>query len=436
MRSQAFRGGRGPRWSQVLAALSAAVALLLTAGCDGGTARASAAPSDILGPGLTHTQFGAVDGDPAAAAQIATALAAQPMPQVQHIMGFGASNPEPSPGRYDFASLDARMDFIRRSGGTPVITLCCAPDWMKGGAEGTTDWSRLEVAPEPEHYQDFADLAAEISRRYPDVQHFQVWNEFKGFFNEQTKTWDGPAYTDLYNRVYDALKAVDPGNQVGGPYIEMTAPPPGVDTGPSELTGPWGLVDQRILDAFDYWNQNKNGADFVVVDGYATTEEGAPDDATALTKIADVNRWIRGRTSLPLWWAEWYVEPVAARWPPEKRLAQRAAGLVEFARSGVATSLYWTAARDATSPTGLWTAPAGPGGGQPEPFLGMLQEFARQFPPGAPVTDPGVAPPVFGARGPRATVLVNVSDAPVTTTVDGSAVELGPYEVRWTPRGV
>ncbi|MDD7940869.1 hypothetical protein PHK61_20815 [Actinomycetospora lutea] len=425
MRSQ---GVRGPR---VLAALSAAAALLLAAGCESGSARASAAPSNVLGPGLTHTQFSAIDAGPQAAGQVAVALAAQPMPQAQHIMGFGVANPEPSPGEYDFAGLDARMDFIRRSGGTPVITLCCAPDWMKGGAEGTTDWRRLEVAPEPEHYQDFADLAAEISRRYPDVHHFQVWNEFKGFFNEETKTWDGPAYTDLYNRVYDALKEVDPGNQVGGPYIEMGAPPPGVYTGPSELTGPWGLVDQRVLDAFDYWNDNKRGADFVVVDGHTTTEEGAPDDATALAKIGDVNRWIQGRTSLPLWWAEWYVEPDAARWPPEKRLAQRAAGLVEFARTGVATSFYWNAARNAASPSGLWRPD-----GTPEPFLGTLQEFARQFPPGAPVTDVGVAPPVFGARGPRATVLVNTSDAPVTATVEGADVELGPYEVRWIPRGV
>lgn len=425
----------GVRWSRGVAALSLATALVVTAACGSGSARASAAPSNILGPGLTHTQFSAVDGDPQAAAQISRALAAQPMPQAQHIMGFGVSNPEPSPGVYDFASLDARIDFIRRSGGTPVITLCCAPDWMKGGAEGTTDWSKLEVAPRPEHYQDFADLAAEISRRYPDVHHFQVWNEFKGFFNEQTKTWDGAAYTDLYNKVYDALKEVDSGNQVGGPYIEMTAPPPGVDTGPSELSGPWGLVDRRILDAFNTWNEDKHGADFLVVDGHATTEEGAPDDVTALTKIAAVDQWLRSRTTLPLWWAEWYVEPAAARWTPEKRLALRSAALTEFARTGVATSFYWNAARNASSPTGLWSAPDGPDGGRPDPFLATLQEFARQFPPGSPVADPGVAPPVFGARGPRSTVLVNASDAPATATVDGQQVELAPYEVRWTPSG-
>jgi hypothetical protein len=76
--------------------------------------------------------------------------------------------------------LDSRIALIRRTGGTPVTTLCCVPDWMKGGRPGTTDWSKLEVAPAPGHYADFAALAATIARRYPFVRHFLflVWNEF------------------------------------------------------------------------------------------------------------------------------------------------------------------------------------------------------------------------------------------------------------------
>src|SRR5215218_869152 len=97
----------GDRWPRGLAALTVAGALLLVAACCGSSSRASPAPSNILGPGLTHTQFSATDGNPQAVGAISRALAAQPMAQAQHIMGFGAANPEPSPGRYDFASLDA-----------------------------------------------------------------------------------------------------------------------------------------------------------------------------------------------------------------------------------------------------------------------------------------------------------------------------------------
>ncbi|OLT10047.1 hypothetical protein BJF78_29420 [Pseudonocardia sp. CNS-139] len=63
------------------------------------------------------------------------------------------------------------------------MTLCCAPDWMKGGEPGETDWSRIEVAPDPAHYADFAALAVDVARRYPQVRHFVVWNELKGFFD-------------------------------------------------------------------------------------------------------------------------------------------------------------------------------------------------------------------------------------------------------------
>ena len=80
-----------------------------------------------------------------------------------------------------------------------MITLCCAPDWMKGGEPGFTNWSTLEVArvyighshhsprrteeikddifdllshvftfqvaPLPEHYLDFANLAGKVAER-------------------------------------------------------------------------------------------------------------------------------------------------------------------------------------------------------------------------------------------------------------------------------
>ena len=59
-------------------------------------------------------------------------------------MGWGGGNPEPSPGKYDWGSLDVRVETMRRTGARMVITLCCAPDWMKGGEPGETDWSNLE----------------------------------------------------------------------------------------------------------------------------------------------------------------------------------------------------------------------------------------------------------------------------------------------------
>jgi hypothetical protein len=420
-------------------AMASAASLVLLGSLAGSAPTAADArtgPASGPGWGFTHTQQSADHGFPEAIASVRDGLNRQALVQNQHLMGWGAGNPEPRPGVYDFASLDSRIDFIRTSGGLPVITLCCAPDWMKGGSPGDTDWSRLEEAPRPEHYADFAALAGQVARRYPDVRHFLVWNEFKGFFDDSAGTWDAAAYTGLYNQVYDAIKGANPANQVGGPYLDMAAAPDGVDVDSGELAGAWGHVDPRTLRAFEYWVQHARGADFVVVDGHATTANGAPDPFTALDKFGAVSAWIRARTDLPLWWAEWYVEPPGSDWTLERRIAVRTAAMIEFAKAGVATSLYWNPPPDGDQgDASLWTSTeSGPGGGRPGPMLGVVQEFARWFPPGTPLVDLPVGPSVRSLASAETVLLVNATDGPQQVEVDGRAVTLSGNEVRWVPR--
>jgi hypothetical protein len=389
--------------------------------------------ADWPGWGFTHTQYSADHGEDAAVRSVELTLAAQPMAQAQAIMGWGAHNPEPSPGVYDFTSLDERMDFIRRSGGTPVITLCCAPDWMKGGAPGKTEWSRLTEAPSREHYADFAALSAVVARRYPYVRHFMVWNEWKGFFDEEENRWDAEGYTDLYNQVYDALKAVDPHNRVGGPYLDMSSEPAGSLNASASLSGSWGSADQRVVDAVTHWLQYKHGADFVVVDGHATTATGAADEFAALSKLSAVNRWIRAQTDLPIWWSEWYVERAGTDWSPQRRVALRAAAMIELAQSGAQTVLYWNSRPSGREcATCLWTDTRAEDGGQPLPFLTeVLQPFARWFPPGTQLRSTPAPPGLRVLAQDRAMVVVNTTDEGVAATVDGHRIALAPYETRW-----
>lgn len=181
-------GDRRWRLTALLGVGAAVLALVVTllntlAGNGGSTAGTTrdgdkvhgtpATPSGDTGPdvgwGFTHTQFSADEGSKSAVERVEERLGEQPLPQIQHIMGWGADNPEPVKGRYDFEEMDRRIDFVRATGGTPVVTLCCAPDWMKGGRSGadSTDWSQaaLETAPEPEHFADYAALAATVARR-------------------------------------------------------------------------------------------------------------------------------------------------------------------------------------------------------------------------------------------------------------------------------
>ncbi|MGX6511260.1 GH39 family glycosyl hydrolase [Rhodococcus sp. SJ-2] len=423
------------RWGTVGLPVMVAVAALLAAvhlSSPGLPPSGGAGSISTAGWGFTHTQFSADTGRPLAVAAAERAVGSVPMVQAQAIMGWGVDNPEPSPGRYDFESLDRRMDFIFRSGGTPVIVLCCAPDWMKGGEPGETDWDRLEVAPRPEHYADFAELSAEVARRYPNVRHFLVWNEFKGFFDDDTDRWDAQGYTTLYNMVYDAVKAVDQANQVGGPYLEFASKPVGsLGTSP-QLEGPWGAVDQRYLDAFVFWNMHRKGADFVAVDAHATTAQGAPDEFTAVQKFAAVNEWLHWQVGLPIWWAEWYVEPPGPGWSPEHRMALRVAAMIELAGSGADTVLYWNPRpQDAACAECLWTDTWDADGGRPLPFLDVLQVFARWFPPTVDRRTVRSADGLLALETDLARVIVNTRDTTTSASVDGRQFEWSAYEVRW-----
>ncbi|WP_327090107.1 xylan 1,4-beta-xylosidase [Nonomuraea sp. NBC_01738] len=385
--------------------------------------------------GVTHTQYSADNVQAEVTDQARGLLARVPMLQNQHIMGWGVGNPEPSPGQYAFRDLNRRLQFMASSKSVPIITLCCAPDWMKGGQPGRTDWSKNHtVAPKKRNFDDFAKLAARVARQYPTVKHYMVWNEFKGFWDPGSNRWDAEGYTEMYNKVYTALKKVNKDIKVGGPYIPIES---NARKDASEISGAWGTVDQRALDAIEYWIENKKGADFVVVDGASMTNDkgNTPDDFAALGKFGAITTWLRQKTGdLPVWWAEWYVEPENSGWTEDKRTAVQAATMMEFARTGVTTALYWNPQpKDAGDCPGcVWT----PDEGREMPMAGLLSGFTRWFPAGvqlAQVASSDARVKVLAQE--RQAVMVNTADAQVTTTVDGKQVTLRPYEIKWAQRG-
>ncbi len=435
----------------LLAAAALALAVLVAAsiaawrsGDGGDRGRLGGAAADV-GWGFTHTQYSADLGQDAARRTAARTLSADPMPQNQHIMGWGVDNPEPRRGTYNFTDLDRRVALMRKTGTTPVLTLCCAPDWMKGGGE-RTDWSQkaLEKAPDRAHYKDFAKLAGKIAQRYPDIRHFIVWNEFKGFYDESRNRWDYEGYTELYNLVYREVKKRNRSALVGGPYVVMDSEAPGTGSYASRVSGDWGAVDQRAVDALEYWDEHKEGADFVVVDGASYTRTGnrpVPDEFTSTRKFADVTTWLNRTTGLPVWWAEWYVEPADEHdsrrtWSEPHRVAVQATAMIHLAEAGVAGAFYWNPEeRGADCPGCLWRSTELGDGGGPLPMLELLARFAKDFPPGTTFRRVDVSDEdrsrvqVLAAGG--TVLLVNTQDSKVTARVDGRSVDLGAYEVRW-----
>ncbi|MFF4570203.1 xylan 1,4-beta-xylosidase [Streptomyces sp. NPDC001410] len=411
-------------------------------------------PEPYVGWGFTHTQYSADQGSDAATDRVAGLLAKSGgLPQDQALMGWGADNPEPVKGHYDFGAMDRRIDFIRRSGGTPVVTLCCSPDWMKGGRAGVdnTDWSQaaLETAPTPDHYQDFADLAATVARRYPDVRHFIVWNEFKGFWNNAEGRWDYEGYTTMYNLVYKALKKVDKDIMVGGPYLAMdSVDPRQQENASTALRGAWGAMDQRVLDAFGYWNSHRAGADFVVVDGssYTNDDDLLPNEFAATEKLTAVGEWVRQQThDLPLWWAEYYVEPADGKderrtWSEAHRLAVHATGMIAMVKGGADSGFYWNPEEKTGTdcPGCLWTPTDTPDGGRELPLYDLVSRFDRAFPPGTRYETVSVAqddvPNVRVLADSRTVLVVNILDRTISAQVDGKRFDMHAYEVRWLDR--
>jgi NHL repeat len=388
---------------------------------------AAAGQNMDISVGVTHAAYSADPYENAAAVASARGLlGAEPVYQNQAIYGFGTGNPEPAPGVYDWSGLDRRMSTIASTGGIAVITLVGAPDWMKGGAVGATNYNDVPYAPSPSHYQDFANLAVQIARRYPFVHYFQIWNELKGFWDNVHSRWDYVQYTQMYNDVYDALKAYNPNLQVGGPYVTIESDASSSPAPAGSLTGPWGTVDPRSLQVLSYWLTHKHGADFISLDARATTTSGGQqaDEFTSAEKFAAVDAWVRQRTALPIWWSEFYDQPPGTSWTPQHQDASLSAAISEMAVSGASVALLWSPEGDATDPTQrgyLWSYADVPGGGQPSPLYASFESFNADF----SSEDDGGTPKT------GVSVVVN----PTSSDLAYGSTTLTPYQVAFVSGG-
>jgi hypothetical protein len=356
-------------------------------------------------------------------------LAAIPgMLEVTPIMNWGLPVPEPSPGRFDLSGIAARVRLITSTGGTPVITLCGAPPWMTDGGP--------IAAPTPAHFRDFALLAAKIARSFPQVRYFVVWNEFKGFWNNATQRWEYGEYTTMYNDVYTAIKRVRPDALVGGPYAPT---PPTATFRPGDLPstphGAWGYASQPVLNAISYWLAHKVGADFLAVDG-ADYPAGGPitDPLTATEKFAVLDRWLRQRTALPIWWMESPVQPPNNDWSTTQAAAVRIAALMRMASSGARAGLQWQPQWGEGIPDeGLWTATQFPGGGEPTVLAHLLPRVLAVLRYPTTLVD-GQDPGVLVAKSAGGTIAVNTTSTGANamvrgTSVTGTSATLAPGQV-------
>jgi hypothetical protein len=383
--------------------------------------------------GVTHTQSTLDPDEPDEARRRGVDILADHSAiwQNVHLMGFGTTNPEPSPGDYDWSTLDQRMKLVEDTGSRTVLTACCAPDWMKGGEPGETDWDRLEAAPEPDHFGDYAKLVAATVERYPQIERVLVWNELKGFYHDEDNRWDYEGYTDLYNQIYAAVKGVRSDVEVGGPYVVLSSLDPGSPDS-SDLSGPWGVADQRALDVVDYWLANNDGADFLAVDGSSSTREDSNPTSISVgaQKFADLDKWLRERSDLPIWWAEFYPDvPQGETGGPDSPASAAAtlATVAAYAESGASVALLWGPQGHDLKYAALWTDSTESGGGQPTPLTAAWQWLVPRLASGDVEIGRSPRLPLLVFRAPDGAVVVNLTGdnvqvSPDTEPVPGWAV--------------
>ncbi|MBL8992019.1 MAG: hypothetical protein JNM63_01680 [Spirochaetia bacterium] len=385
---------------------------------------------------LTHVNFDDPKAEPGAVERAKVLVTNACRFQNQHIMGWGVGNPNPSPDVYDFAALDKRVALMRSMGAEIVITLCAAPDWMKGLPEGATDWSKIEKAPLPEHYADFAKLSAKIAQRFPDVKYFQVWNEMKGFYISGKVKWDAPNYTKFYNLVYDALKAVNPKIQVGGLYLILE----GTGSKKSEA-GEYAEepLIERDANAIRHWVANMKGADFICFDRSLAAwhdplrPKYTAEDLLPLTGLtAKVVREVKAMTDLPIWFSEYYALPTLEL---DVQNAALSSVTLHLIASGAAKGLLWNPMQgEANLKNYLFTDTRKSGGAQPVAFYASFKAFNDLFKPGTDLySATSSSPMVEVIAGKNGAILINKNKAETAVVFDGKALALQPLEVRVIP---
>jgi hypothetical protein len=379
--------------------------------------------------GLTHTQASLDQGKANRAAVERAIQLLKPVSSFQntHIMGWGAGNPNPKPGVYEWGSLDARMELLKKFDSPIVMTLCTCPGWMKKSGK---DWA-MEEAPAPEHYDDFVKLCVEAARRYPQVRHYQVWNEFKGLWDASKNNWDAEAYTTLYNKIYDALKAHDPKLNVGGFYLVIQG------TGSHK---PGAHTDAPITDkdraVMKYWLQHKHGADFICLDrgihDFHDHNKYSLDEFMELTPLWEkVVTDTRAETDLPIWFAEYYG---SGKLDPRQCAAQYASLYLHMIRAGVSTALLWNPVLGEIN-HGLISDVNREDGAQPLPHYEVFKDVHDYFPPGTELLQASSSSPwVEVLASKKRTLLVNKSAKEQSVKLNGAALKLAAYEIRCDER--
>jgi hypothetical protein len=398
-----------------------------------------------LSLGVTHTHLKWEQGNPTAVNSAKNLLIPAVNYQNQHIMGFGADNPQPTEGGpTHFTSLDARIQLMKSIGGDMVITFCTAPGWMKTSGQ---DWNMADrVIDDDYHIKAFADLAAAIADRYKEVMYFQIWNEFKGYWDDTITNSDGTLgnfdyvrYMKMYNAVYTAVKEKRPDAKVGGFYLPVGGDGSNILGYSGE--GTYTPLGSRDMDSLQYWLTHKVGADFIcvdfgLIDWFNTNHLNAADGLKLTWTYKKIIQDIQAKTNLPIWFSEYYAlpNPVYNGGPwVAAAMASIYYNMIKGEGTTPITALLWNPEEgEPDCPHYLFTSTTPAAGGQPTPHYYVFKGMHDYFSSGtqlykATSSDPNIEVLASAYK----TMLINKYNTAKLVSVNGVEYTLTAYEVRF-----
>ncbi|MBK5232220.1 MAG: hypothetical protein JJE13_04475 [Thermoleophilia bacterium] len=281
----------------------------------------------------------------------------------------------PSDQNYDWASFDAQIQGAVNSGLTPLVQIFSAPRWAERCNIPTSGISPSGICnPDPDAFAEFSKAAA---IRYngdfgglPRVRFWEPWNEpnLFLFFEPQYKNGKKVSpilYRNLLNSFADAVKGVNPSNQIVAGGLAPIERPGGL--GPLDFArrvmcmkgraNPKPIPGCGNKASFDIWANNP------FTTGGPTHKSAGPDDVS-LGDLPEMGKLLRAAHSagkirtkqkaIPFWVTEfsWDSKPpdpgglpmgILSRWTSEAMFRAWKAGVSNF---------FWLSLRD-------WPRPAG-----------------------------------------------------------------------------
>lgn len=211
------------------------------------------------------------------------------------------SDVEPERDDRTFDKYDRLIDLYREHGLEVILRLDWAPRWAVG------DGYRLGTNNLPEDFDDFADFAAAVARRYAGrVRFYQVWNEPNLSVEWGGRPADAAGYAEMLRETAEAVRGADPNAVVIAAPLAINTETLDIDGNESDLTYLEKLYELGAAPHFDILAANAFGMD--------RPPEDAPEASVLNFRRVELQRRIMerfGDDQKPIWIGEygWNAAP-------------------------------------------------------------------------------------------------------------------------------